>query len=312
MKYILLLFLLTGCASLPPILTTLRPVDANKYELPFEYLCDGKMVFAYGIATCQYPAGSTMSVRIKVPTGVEGQIQVRSCRHQRAINVDQSTSWQGFQWVQYTLEDSCPIEMAVALEGAGIQLGKIVPYVYTDKFPKMNAQGSLYCFSTEKNEDIDGVLACQYPTGIRVNGTLQVNPLKSGRYMIIVSCGSNVGPKPFPVGTLDIPWTTTMNTPGTCPVSYVVSYDDATEDEGLISLEFFNNRYSSFPPPVQKGNEVCAPDDYLAFDVDDKQSKDKLFSVHCRKFNPNTRAIVWDDAGRVSIWSPVPQTTKQE
>lgn len=313
----------TSCAG-PAISVTRPPMDANRFELPFRFTCNGKTTFAIGSAACQYSEGDKMTIEIKAPDS-KGEIQVRSCRHGRALDVDRDKKWQKVEWVQYTREDSCPIEFSVTTRDAGTQLGIIYPYVFTPQFPKMEGKATLYCWESEKVENFVGQGFCQFPTGIRVNGKLMLNPAKSGQYLIKKQCGDTQGPARFPVGTTGIDWMLRTNDATYCPIAMAVKYDDGSIEEVEVNLQFFDNRYRMLPPPImgQRGESsyACAPQDFEFIDLNDHMKSNGLFAGKCIKDgwdeNGVATAIAWDAAGRVSysvlrkgaaVWS-MPQGT---
>lgn len=296
----------SSCAS--PVIATISPIDANKYEAPFKFNCDGKQMLAFGTATCQYKEGEQMTIQIKHPDDV-GEIQVRSCRHSRALDIDRSSTWQTVQWTQYTLEDSCPITFTVTTKNAGIQMGRIFPYVYNDKFPKMAGQGSFYCWESEKNEQFSGVSSCQVPTGIKVDGYLDINSAKSGKYLIVSDCFADKLTGSFAAGQSPIKWTMTSSSSQYCPVSAAVKYDDGTIEEYETYLEFFSEKYAALPAPImqQSGSDsaACAPQDFEFFDLNDHTKKNGLFSGHCIQDGwldgGVAIGIAWDPVGRSSF-----------
>lgn len=314
MRFIVLLIcsiLFMGAASCTtsPVNPTVRPIDANKYELPFVFTCNGVDTFTVGTGHCQYKVGDVMHIKIKTPQD-RGEIQVRSCRHSRSVDVDTNQVWQEFDWVQYTREDSCPIAMSVVTQNGGTQIGKIYPYVSDDKYPPLNGHGNLYCYQTEKVEQFTGQMSCQFPVGIRVTGFYTPDPAKSGQFIIVMStCGSQIGPRAFQKNSPPIQWSLTSPTTQFCPVSVATKYDDGTIDEQEVYLDFFNNGYNPLPNPilVQRGNNsyACAPQDYHFFDLNDHTKESGLLSGKCIKdgwdANGYARAVAWDTAGRVSF-----------
>lgn len=302
-------FILAGASSCAtsPVLPTIRPSDANKYELPFRFDCNGKDTFAVGTAHCQYNEGDVMKIRIKSPDS-PGEIQVRSCRHERAMDIDGSKPWQEIEWVQYKSEDSCPIVMSVATKEAEVQLGKINPYVSNTTYPKLNGKGSFYCWESEKNEEFEGQSSCQVPTGIKVNGYLNLDPLKSGKFLVTSVCGLNQGPVSFLKGSSPIKWSLLSMVSQYCPVSAAVKYDDGSIEEYEVYIDFFDARYRALPPPImgEKGESsyACAPQDFEFFDLNDHTKQAGLLGRSCIKDgwldNGIAIGIAWDRAGRSS------------
>jgi hypothetical protein len=296
----------SSCTS-APIIATRAPVDSNRYELPFRFTCNGKPTLAMGTAVCQYKEGDLMTIEIKAPDS-RGEIQVRSCRHGRAMDIDQNKTWQKVEWVQYTREDSCPIEIAVTTRDSGVQIGKIYPYVFTPQFPKMAGKSKLYCWESEKVEDFEGQGSCQFPTGIRVNGTMLLDPTKAGAFLIKKQCGDTLGPTKFPVGSKSVDWVLRNDNATYCPISMAVKYDDGTIEESEVNLEFFDARYRMLPPPImgqkKEKSYACAPQDFEFIDLNDHMKGNGLFAGKCISDgwdeNNMATAIAWDAAGRVS------------
>lgn len=295
----------TSCAT--PILPTSTPLDSNRYEAPFKFQCGGKEVFAIGSATCQYKEGDKITIKIKAPKS-RGEIQVRSCRHGRALDIDESKSWQEVEWVQYTREDSCPIVFTVATREGGVQMGKIFPYVESQAYPALNGAGSLYCWESEQVEEFRGQLSCQVPTGIKTNGFVTLNPAKAGQYLIVSPCLPAKVTGSFVKGAAPIKWSVQVATAQFCPVSAAVKYEDGSFEEQEVYLDFFDNTYRTLPPPItgEKDGDsyACAPQDFKFFDLNDRTKKAGLLAGRCIKdgwLHDNLAvAIAWDAAGRSS------------
>ena len=296
----------SSCAT--PVLPTIRPATANKYEAPYRYTCDGKEVFAAGVSHCQYKEGDLMKIRIKAPAS-KGEIQIRSCRHHAELDINEDSAWQDVEWIQYKYEDSCPIVMSVATKDADVQIGKINPYVYNDKYPKLNGKGSLYCWDTQKNSEFVGQTSCQFPTGITVDGYLTLDAQKSGAYLVKSVCGLSMGPVHFNAGTPQVKWQLFSNTSQYCPVSAAVKYDDGQIEEYEVYIDFFDSIYRALPAPIlvqdKKESYACAPQDFSRFDLNDHTKKSGLLRGHCIEdgWDDSSQAtgIAWDAAGRVSI-----------
>lgn len=333
-KYFLLSLLLLSAVSFlgvsscaTPVLPTITPLEANKYELAFRFECQGKDVFAVGSASCQFKEGDKMVIRIKTPKS-RGEIQVRSCRHGRALDIDESKSWQTVEWVQYTREDSCPVVFSVATVDAGVQMGKIYPYVSNDTYPPLNGKGSLYCWQSENLEKFDGQLSCQIPTGTKTNGYLELKQDKSGQYLIVSPCLPAKLTGAFQKKSPPIKWSLEPFSAQFCPVSTAVKYDDGTIEEAEIYLDYFANIYRELPPPIMGERDgksyACAPQDFKFFDLNDHGKKAGLLQGKCIADGwldgGMAIGIAWDSAGRSSYaiyvkegteWNPETNLSQQ-
>ena len=295
----------SSCAT--PTLPTVRAVDANRYEAAFKFECGGVDTFAVGTAECQYQEGDKMRLKVKVPDS-PGEIQIRSCRRGRALDIDTGGTWQEVEWVQYTREDSCPIVFSVATKDAGVQLGKIYPYVSGGAYPKLFGKGRMYCWESEQVIDFEGQLSCQVPTGIKVTGYVIPNASKAGTYLIVSPCLQGTLGGVFSVGTDPIKWSLISGAPQFCPVSAAIKYADGSYEELEYYLDFFDNTYSMLPPPVmgeyKDSSYACAPQDFLFFDLNDRQKGRGLFAGKCIKGGwlegDLAVGIAWDASGRSS------------
>lgn len=295
----------SSCAT--PVLPTVKPIDANRYEAPFQFECNGKMTFAVGSASCQYQEGDTIRIRIKTPKS-RGELQVRSCRHGAALDINQKNSWQEITWVQYTREDSCPIVFTVATVDGGVQMGKIYPYVSNETYPILAGTGSFYCWESETLENYRGQSTCQVPTGIKVNGTVNLSEAKPGRYLVASPCLAQQPPVSFPKGTRSFKWSLISYTSQFCPVSLAVKYDDGTIEESELYIDFFDNTYRMLPAPilaeVRGRSYACAPQDFAFLALNDDHLTRGLFSGQCLRDGWQEGklaiAIAWDAAGRSS------------
>lgn len=248
-----------------------------------------------------------MKIWIKAPVS-RGEIQVRSCRHHAALDIDEKKAWQEVEWIQYKAEDSCPIVLSVATRDTDVQIGKINPYVYNDKYPKLNAHGSLYCFENQKNVDFLGQTSCQYPTGIKVDGYLYPDLSKAGTYFIKGACGLTQGPMHFEAGAPPIKWSLSSTYAQYCPVDAAIKYDDGTIEEYEAYVDFFDSRYRALPAPIlvqdKKDSYACAPQDFARFDLNDHTKKSWLLGGECIHDSWSSEGqaigIAWDSAGRSS------------
>lgn len=295
----------SSSCSTSPILPTRTPLEANKYELPFQFKCDDKDVNVFGIGYCQYKVGDKMSIKIKTPA-LDGEIQVRSCRHSRAMDIDSSKGWQNVEWIQFTIEDSCPIVISVTTQDTGTQVGTIYPYIYDSNYIKMTATTKLYCFESENIKEIIGQGSCQFPTGIKVRGHLFLDPLKDGEYLIVSPCGLS-RKEIFSKGTSYVEWMLSSDVTAFCPVSSFIKYKDGVKEENEIYLSYFDTRYRALPPPILSQDDgdsyACAPQDYEYIDLNDHNKQSGWLKGKCLSdgwINGAATAIAWDRAGRIS------------
>ena len=292
----------TSCSTLPFGNTSISPKDANRYEAVFAYNCDGVAKYAVGTSTCQYNVGDKMSFTVKVPPE-DGEIQVRSCRHKRAIAFTKTTGEVSIEWVQFAMEDSCPIVFSVVTQNISAFFGKIYPYVSDNSiYPKLSADFTSYCFDTETIAAGQGSYACQYPTGIDTNITFTAKKL--GKYLLTGNC--------FSQETKDIPQNKIINLTfnkkevGFCHTSLAMKYIDGTYEEFEGFTDHFNESYRFLPTPniVFQDDEykVCAPDDYVYMFVGTAVKKFGFLRSQCAYVKTAPFSIIsFDKDGRISV-----------
>lgn len=294
-----------GCAT--PVIPTLRPAESNRYEAVFQFKCGQDEVLAAGTAECQYAEKERMSLRIKVPERT-GEIQVRSCRRGRALQVESYQDWHNVEWVQYSLEDSCPVVFSVTTPSGGIQLGKIYPYVYSEKYPKLSGRGRMYCWETETIHEFRGQTSCQIPTGIKTQGFVIPEDQKGGEYLIASPCLSSSLRGSFLPGNGPIKWSVNSPLPQFCPVVAALKYLDGTSEELEYYLDFFDASYSALPPPNlvadESGAHSCMIRSYAFMDLGQKHGVGGRPVQACLKHRWEDDSVVlgvaWDRAGRSS------------
>ncbi len=294
-----------GCAT--PVIPTLRPSESNRYEAVFQFKCGEREVLAAGTAECQYAEKELMTLKVRVPEST-GEVQVRSCRRGRALQVNSYKEWHSVEWVQYSLEDSCPVVFSVTTPSGGVQLGKIYPYVYSDKYPKLSGHGRMYCWETESVHDFRGQTSCQIPTGIKTQGHILPEATKAGEYLIAGPCLSASLRGNFEPGGAPIKWAINSPLPQFCPVVAAIKYADGTSDELEFYLDFFDASYSALPPPSieadESGAEACLLRSYASLDLNKKHGVGGRPVLPCLKHywedDQVVLGIAWDRAGRSS------------
>lgn len=309
MKYLILLFSCylclgaSSCSSLPFGDKTLDPSEAKIFEAPFKFECDGKMISAVGTASCQYSEGSIMRLSIISPDR-EGEIQIRSCRHYRALQILGVETI--VDWVQFNREDTCPVEFSVTTRSTGTYFGKIYPYIYNKDRPILTAPVKSYCYIRESLADYVGSYSCQYPSGSSVE--ISVTAKLDGQLFAKTQCDLDNNGKVIPIKSGES-YVLKLNNSANkshCNVQGAIKYEEGNYDEFVGNIDYFDNRYRFVPLPTieDKGStlKLCAPSDYEWFMIDNWIRKNKWYNSRCKTIDKSPfMSYIYDSYGRISV-----------